>query len=174
MKKQLILVGTIVLLVVVGLSGCNEQTEVADTDGDGYKDNVDAFPNDQSEHMDSDNDGYGDNSDDFPTDSNLHEKVVKNADDTHWQLAEGEWEDIDVIYGSLPSGNFKYLVVNMESTNDIYFNISCDTEFLYEQHTSEVYQQYYITDELKGWWRIWGRNDEITTRSVDITVEIWS
>lgn len=38
----------------------------SDTDGDGYTDDVDAFPSDPSEWMDSDNDGIGDNSDPTP------------------------------------------------------------------------------------------------------------
>ena len=46
----------------VDLIGC------PDTDGDGYSDTGDAFPNDAGEWMDSDGDGVGDNSDVFPTD----------------------------------------------------------------------------------------------------------
>ena len=37
-----------------------------DTDGDGYGDTVDAFPDDPDEWLDTDGDGYGDNSDPFP------------------------------------------------------------------------------------------------------------
>ena len=37
--------------------------EWADTDGDGYGDNSDAFPNDPTEWADSDGDGIGDNAD---------------------------------------------------------------------------------------------------------------
>ncbi len=58
------------MVVSVGfLSGCTEP-QPKDTDGDGYKDDVDAFPNDASEWFDSDNDGKGDNSDAFPYNSN--------------------------------------------------------------------------------------------------------
>ena len=39
-----------------------------DTDGDGYTDDVDAFPSDPTEWLDTDGDGYGDNSDAFPND----------------------------------------------------------------------------------------------------------
>ena len=48
----------------VDLTGC------PDTDGDGYSDAGDAFPNDASEWMDSDGDGVGDNTDIFPNDAN--------------------------------------------------------------------------------------------------------
>lgn len=72
MKRKVIVVGIIVILLTVGLCGCNETD---DKDGDGHKDSVDAFPKDETEWADSDGDGYGDNSDDFPNDSNLHKKV---------------------------------------------------------------------------------------------------
>ncbi len=43
-------------------------TGTTDTDGDGYADDIDAFPNDASEWADTDADGVGDNSDAFPND----------------------------------------------------------------------------------------------------------
>lgn len=43
-----------------------------DSDGDGYNDDVDAFPNDSREHLDDDGDGVGNNSDVFPDDPNEH------------------------------------------------------------------------------------------------------
>jgi len=93
--KKLIVIGIVLVLLVVGLSGCtedktvdNDEVEPGDTDGDGYNDDVDyfpqnadewadgdgdnigdnsdAFPDDASEWLDSDDDGHGDNSDDFP------------------------------------------------------------------------------------------------------------
>ena len=44
----------------------NDPTETTDTDGDGYGDNGDVFPDDSSEWSDSDGDGIGDNSDPCP------------------------------------------------------------------------------------------------------------
>ena len=41
-----------------------------DTDGDGFNDGEDAFPNDPNEWSDSDGDGVGDNTDAFPNDPN--------------------------------------------------------------------------------------------------------
>jgi hypothetical protein len=52
-------VGSGSLLLDVKLSG-------QDSDGDGYGDIIDAFPNDSSEWLDSDGDGIGDNSDPYP------------------------------------------------------------------------------------------------------------
>ena len=45
-----------------------DPSEWNDTDDDGWGDNSDDFPNDASEHSDSDNDGVGDNADAFPYD----------------------------------------------------------------------------------------------------------
>ncbi len=44
------------------------QNQIDDSDGDGYNDNIDEFPNNPDEWKDSDEDGTGDNSDDFPND----------------------------------------------------------------------------------------------------------
>jgi hypothetical protein len=70
-KLTVVLVG--VLLITLGLmSGCTEnesnQNSEIDTDGDGYNDPVDAFPDDSTEWLDSDGDGIGDNADAFPQD----------------------------------------------------------------------------------------------------------
>jgi len=43
-----------------------------DSDGDGYADEVDAFPNDARYHSDYDGDGYADEVDAFPTDPHYH------------------------------------------------------------------------------------------------------
>jgi len=47
----------------------SRSTEPMDSDGDGYDDESDEFPNDETEWSDSDSDGVGDNSDDFPNDA---------------------------------------------------------------------------------------------------------
>ena len=57
------------LFAVLASSGCQDQGSL-DSDGDGYNDDVDAFPNDKGEWKDSDNDGVGDFADDFPNDPN--------------------------------------------------------------------------------------------------------
>ena len=49
----------------------NDSAEAIDTDQDGVGDNTDAFPEDSSESSDRDGDGVGDNSDDFPDNPNL-------------------------------------------------------------------------------------------------------
>jgi len=61
--------------------------ESQDIDGDGYTDDVDAFPNDSSEWIDTDDDGIGDNGDAFPDDS------------TQWADRDGDG------YGDNPDGN---------------------------------------------------------------------
>lgn len=54
MKKKVRIFGIIILLLMVLLSGCNEEIKINDKDGDGYLDEID----------------------DFPNDSNLHEKII--------------------------------------------------------------------------------------------------
>ncbi|MCK4455515.1 MAG: hypothetical protein KAU99_04120 [Thermoplasmata archaeon] len=56
----------------------NDPTEWKDTDGDGYGDNQDVFPTDPDEWYDSDNDGVGDNTDEFPNDP------------TEWKDSDGD------------------------------------------------------------------------------------
>ena len=63
MKKHLIVIGTAVLVLMVGFIGCVENTDEIDSDGDGYPDFEDEFPDDSSEWKDTDNDGIGDNKD---------------------------------------------------------------------------------------------------------------
>ena len=58
-----------------------------DTDGDGWSDEGDDFPNDPAEHLDSDSDGYPDSTDDFP------------FDPTQWKDSDGDG------YGDNPQGN---------------------------------------------------------------------
>jgi len=73
----------------------NDPTEWKDSDSDGHGDNSDAFPNNSTEWKDTDGDGYGDNSDKFPDDSNLHyfirifdSNIVES--DPKWNISSGE------------------------------------------------------------------------------------
>ena len=85
MNKQFLVFGVFILLII-GFSGCTEQTSdtnndiiiETDTDGDGYPDNSDEFPSDPTEWLDSDNDGVGNNGDAFPHDS------------TEWKDSDGD------------------------------------------------------------------------------------
>ena len=133
MNKHLIVIGTAVLLLAVGLSGCLE----TDSDGDGYNDDVDAFPNDKNEWFDSDNDGvgdnsdafpndtnewfdldgdgHGDNSDDFPDDDRYYEKAgwgyrAIYTDDLHMELESPKGQGS----GDHLSSDWKYVVINWE------------------------------------------------------------
>lgn len=96
MKKQLVILGIVTILISVGLSGC--ETEAKDTDGDGFPDEEDAFPNDITEWVDTDLDDYGDNSDDFPNDKT----EWKDTDDDGYgdnsdkfPINKTEWLDTD-------------------------------------------------------------------------------
>ena len=57
----------IAMIIATAISGCLEEDEVKkDSDGDGYWDSEDAFPDDPMEWKDNDGDGVGDNSDEDP------------------------------------------------------------------------------------------------------------
>ena len=77
MKKSIIIIFLSILLLNFGISGCMEEELVElDSDGDGYNNDIDVFPDDDKEWIDNDNDGVGDNSDGFPNNNNLTEKIV--------------------------------------------------------------------------------------------------
>jgi hypothetical protein len=65
--KLFALLSTIIILLAI--SGCIGTGEEKDSDGDGYLDADDAFPDDPTEWSDMDGDGVGDNSDFNPYDS---------------------------------------------------------------------------------------------------------
>ena len=103
---------------VVDLDGCALSQK--DTDGDGYNDAVDAFPNDATQYSDMDGDGYGDNAsgnnpDAFPTDSTqwsdadgdgYGDNASGNAPDA-FPLDSTQWSDSDGDgYGDNASGNY--------------------------------------------------------------------
>ena len=142
MNKKLIIMGVVVLFVCIGLSGCFEGGKLEDTDGDGYKDSVDAFPNDATEWKDTDSDGYGDNSDDFPTDSDLHKKII-------WEEFENEpieySTDLPEIHSRLQvTTNTKYVEWDWRLVDPSPYN--ADIKFYIERVTeSKLIKIYEIT-----------------------------
>ncbi len=65
--KVRVLVSPLIVILLLTVTGCLESEDKRiDTDGDGYLDFEDAFPEDPSEWMDSDGDGVGDNHDEDP------------------------------------------------------------------------------------------------------------
>jgi hypothetical protein len=76
----------------------NNSTEWADSDGDGVGDNTDAFPHDANETRDSDGDGVGDNADAFPLDANETKDTDGDGIGDHadaFPLDSTEWLDSD-------------------------------------------------------------------------------
>ena len=133
--RKIAIVSIVLMMVSIGfLSGCEEQ--IKDTDGDGYKDDVDAFPNDSTEWIDSDKDGWGDNSDAFPIDSNLH--LIDRA----FILDKGFGGRIFPLnitmqgiigYGAKLESDVKYVELSWEITNP-----SRDTFTLEEQENIRI------------------------------------
>lgn len=100
MIKKIITIG-LTLILVLGLCGCVDE-EIKDTDGDGYNDDVDMFPNNIDEWEDTDEDGYGDNNDVFPYDPLEHidsdnDGVGNNADAFPYDHTETKDSDGDGV-----------------------------------------------------------------------------
>ena len=85
-----------------------------DSDGDGYGDISDAFPNDPTEWLDTDGDGIGDNSDAFPSDS------------TEWSDQDGDGigdnsdNHLDHIGVSVKAANGHIVLAPGESASNIF------------------------------------------------------
>ena len=76
----------------------NNPLETSDSDGDGVGDNTDQFPLNPNEIIDSDGDGVGDNSDIFP--ENPHEQIDSDGDGVGdnsdiFPNDSTEWQDTD-------------------------------------------------------------------------------
>ena len=80
----------------------NISIEVADTDGDGVADDIDAFPNDPLEISDTDGDGVGDNADAFPDDPALTTIPEDVTDEGDTDGSDTDGSDPD---GSDPDGS---------------------------------------------------------------------
>jgi len=161
MKKQLVIIGIIALLVSVGLSGCNstEQTTeqeqnnekpqngntiLPDSDGDGYRDDMDAFPNDRAEWKDSDKDGHGDNSDAFPYDRSEWKDSDKDGVGDNSDPYPFDYDNDGVV-------DSKDLKINGDAAIKITLKKFCvldELDFLFT--TVEVYFEIYIHGRLEA------------------------
>ena len=107
MKKQFIIVGIIVLLLVVGLSGCiNQQqdnTEPLDTDGDGYPDSEDDFPNDSNLYLKAPFEGYalGEFSESVGVNLPPHGNDMNSL--IHYDTIESDWEYVECKWSIQPN-----------------------------------------------------------------------
>lgn len=190
MHKNGMLLITVMVISIGLLSGCEEQkdenTEVKDTDGDGYNDDVDAFPNDSAEWLDSDGDGYGDNSDNFDEDSNLHEMIVVynsmgagSDNDDRWQIPSS-WKD---IYWDVTS-DAKYVIVKFSVVGieggeyvgilpDNYTLSISNSEGTIQEENFPSNGRFTVTSDNWGEWRLWVLNKSDITLEVSLYIAIY-
>lgn len=193
MQKIGILLVALMIISIGLLSGCTtneegdgESSVIKDTDGDGYNDNVDAFPNNASEWKDSDGDGYGDNSDDFDDDFNLHKIIViynsmgaGSSNDDRWYIPSS-WKD---IYWDVPS-DAKYVIVKTSVSGkegENYVGLSSDDYSIFISNPEKTIEKEYgvllprftVTSENWGEWRLWVLNNSNTTLEVSLYVAIY-
>jgi hypothetical protein len=101
MKNHAIITIILIIALCLSITGCTEQnqsTTSIDTDGDGYTDDIDAFPTNATEWTDTDNDGIGDNTDAFPQNDTEWKDTDNDGigdntdyypyDDTRWKTPE--------------------------------------------------------------------------------------
>lgn len=191
MKKLIILLIALLIISAGLLSGCTtsevengESSMETDSDGDGYNDTVDAFPDDSTEWIDSDGDGYGDNSDHFDDDGNLHEIVViynsMGDEDDKWYIPSG-WKD---IYWGVTS-DAKYVKIEIAVTgvengeyvglpSDYAYNIFISNpEKTIEKEYDFLLPRFTVTSENWGEWRLWVLNNSETTLEVSLSIVIY-
>jgi len=147
----------VVLLILTGLSGClqesPEKVQIVDTDGDGYSDDIDAFPDDPTEWKDSDGDGVGDNKDAFPFDpsewtDNDGDGVGDNADIDDDNDGYVDTEDF------LPYQDAK---IKIEL---IAFKVLDYVDWGASQYNAQIYFEIYIDDDfvarapVQGFWDV--------------------
>jgi len=128
-----------------------------DTDGDGVRDNVDAFPNDPNETTDTDGDGVGDNSDNAPNHSNPGQE-------------DSDGDGIgDVIDNNNSSYSYQGGIAefSVNTTNYEFLYITGNTakpdagKWVKIQYTNTLfdYAQSAICYEVMDWSSYWGRTD---------------
>ena len=114
MKKQIIIVGIIVLLITVGLSGCQNNTtkksESKDSDSDGYTDDMELSygTNPQEKNsfpLDTDKDG-------IPDDNSPDGKYIGDSDDDN----DGLSDIIEIQLGSNPKNESDVAKISINGT----------------------------------------------------------
>jgi len=151
----------------------NDSTEWRDIDDDGFGDNSDIFPNDATEWKDTDNDSYGDNSDDFPTDSNLHKRIDKDANKTtfspHNGLNKGLIVDSDSKYVCVEWNIFPPL--SEEEWSEISLNIHKppENDFQYYYYSLSNRTLRFIIDSSN--WGEWNYGFSVNSLDKNITID---
>ena len=164
MKKQLIVIGTAVLLLVVGLSGCTQNNESKDFDGDGHPDSNDDFPYDDRYYIKA---KWGN----WEYTEDLHMELEGNQGHGTGDYLSSDWRYVVINWSVIEPTN-----LTKEQEEYIFLTISTpeypsEIEYSYDS-TGNRTQKIFINANNWGNWRIGFRNkNALYTEDITVTIE---
>lgn len=166
-EKKIFVIFVGFIFILTSFSGCLD----TDSDGDGYNDNEDDFPNNVNEWVDYDNDGVGDNSDIFPINPNERydndkDGVGDNGD--FYDEGNGGINVSIINYVGSVSWNVEFIIYLYE-----YSEQNSDNEILVDEYT---FRDLVMDGQLIDTSHIFDINDDIyqfESENIIIKISAW-